>query len=257
MCLIAYAWRAHAHWPLVLIGNRDERHARPTDAADFLQDAPDVYGGRDREQGGGWLQVSRQGRLAAVTNVRDGLVAPVAPHSRGALVHDFVRTDVDVDTALARLSARAEAYGRFNLLLWDGKTLALASNHPHFHVLKPAPGVHALSNGPLHARWPKMQRVADMLTEWLARVEEPAPDTTALFVALADTEPAPEDALPDTRVGLALEKQLSSPFILGETYGTRCSSVVRITSDCIDFEERQYGPGGVALGQSRQRIDLT
>jgi len=34
MCLIAFAWRSHRHYPLVLIANRDESHSRPSAAAD-------------------------------------------------------------------------------------------------------------------------------------------------------------------------------------------------------------------------------
>ena len=29
MCVVALAWQVHANWPLILIGNRDEYHARP------------------------------------------------------------------------------------------------------------------------------------------------------------------------------------------------------------------------------------
>src|SRR3546814_14454943 len=63
MCLIALAWRVHPRFPLALIANRDEAHARPTAAAGFDPGAPDVYGGRDLVQGGSWLQVSTPGRL--------------------------------------------------------------------------------------------------------------------------------------------------------------------------------------------------
>jgi Transport and Golgi organisation 2 len=34
-CIIAFAWRAHRRWPLVMIANRDGLHARPMAAADF------------------------------------------------------------------------------------------------------------------------------------------------------------------------------------------------------------------------------
>ena len=40
MCLIAFAWRSHRHYPLVLIANRDESHSRPSAAADVDPDAP-------------------------------------------------------------------------------------------------------------------------------------------------------------------------------------------------------------------------
>ena len=58
MCLIAVAWRAHIRFPLVVIANRDEFHARPAAAAGFVPDASEVYGGRDLLQGGSWLLVS-------------------------------------------------------------------------------------------------------------------------------------------------------------------------------------------------------
>ena len=40
MCLIAFVWRSHRHYPLVLIANRDESHSRPSAAADVDPDAP-------------------------------------------------------------------------------------------------------------------------------------------------------------------------------------------------------------------------
>src|SRR3546814_2438377 len=70
MCLIALAWRVHPRFPLALIANRDEAHARPTAAAGFDPDAPDVYGGRALVQGGSWVQVSTRRRLAAGIKVR-------------------------------------------------------------------------------------------------------------------------------------------------------------------------------------------
>lgn len=91
MCLIACAWRSHPRYPLVVIANRDEQHARPSAAAGFDPEAPAIYGGRDLVQGGSWLQVSTRGRLAAATNVRAGSSPEVRPRSRGWLVRDFVR----------------------------------------------------------------------------------------------------------------------------------------------------------------------
>ena len=47
MCLVDVAWRAHPDYPFIFVGNRDEFHARASAAADWWQDAPDVFGGRD------------------------------------------------------------------------------------------------------------------------------------------------------------------------------------------------------------------
>jgi uncharacterized protein with NRDE domain len=54
MCLIAFAWQSHPRYPLVLIANRDEFHARPAAAAGFDPEDAGIYGGRDQVEGGGW-----------------------------------------------------------------------------------------------------------------------------------------------------------------------------------------------------------
>src|SRR5262245_58420685 len=130
MCLIAIAWRAHRSYPLVVVANRDELHARPAAAAGFDPEAAEVYGGRDLLQGGSWLQVSTRGRLAAVTNVRTGRRPEAQPCSRGWLVRDFVRGELGAADSASALERTAAEYGPFNLLLWDGAALAFSSNHP-------------------------------------------------------------------------------------------------------------------------------
>ena len=256
MCLIALAWQAHPRYRLVLIANRDEFHARPTAAAGFDPGAPDVYGGRDLVAGGGWLQASTRGRLAAVTNVRNGIAPETAPRSRGWLVRDFVRGTAGAMEAARALDEDAPTYGRYNLLLFDGRELAFASNHPRAQHAPVTPGIHAMSNGAFDAPWPKSTRATRALEAWTGSLPrggpgvdaEPALD--ALFAALADTSTAPDHALPDTGVGIELERTLSPPFILGGEYGTRCSSVVLVGPREIVFAERRFGPDGVPAGGS-------
>ncbi|TWI03656.1 uncharacterized protein with NRDE domain [Luteimonas cucumeris] len=253
MCLIALAWRAHPCYELALIANRDELHARPTAPAGPDPEAPDVYGGRDLQAGGGWLMVSMQGRLAAVTNVRAGLDAEAALHSRGSLVRDFVRGQASTNAYLASLASTAADYGRFNLIVWDGADLAFASNHPRFTRSAIAPGLHAMSNGAFDAPWPKSGLATRALAAWLpsasGRIDDDPTALSPLLDALSDTTPAPDDALPDTGVGLDLERALSPPFVRDQRYGTRCSSVVLVDSDRILFAERRFGPGGQAQGE--------
>jgi len=78
----------------------------------------------------------------------------------------------------------------------------------------------------------------------------PSVEGVELFDALADTTAAPDELLPDTGVGLALERALSPPFVYGERYGTRCSSVVLISHDHFVFAERRFGPKAVPEGES-------
>jgi uncharacterized protein with NRDE domain len=257
MCLIAFAWQHHPRWPLVLIGNRDEFHARAATPAEFQPDAMQVYGGRDLEKQGGWLQLSARRRLAAVTNVRVGGMQAASLRSRGALVAGFARAAASAKEWIEAVRPQAGEYGHFNLLLWDGAELALAGNYPGFVQQRVAAGVHGISNGPFDAPWPKVRRAHAALSQWLS--DAPASgevDLEPLFTALADERVAPDEQLPDTGVGLALERLLSSPFIRGERYGTRCSSIVLVGRDHAVFAERRFGPNGVALGESVQRLDL-
>jgi uncharacterized protein with NRDE domain len=253
MCLIAAAWQSHPRFALALIANRDEFHARPTAAVAFAPDDPAVFGGRDLVQGGSWLQVHASGRLAAVTNVRVGPIPDAAPRSRGSLVHGLVR---DPATAWLALPMQADQYGRFNVLAWDGATLAFASNHPQWHRREVLPGMHGVSNGDLDTPWPKVRRAQAALAAWLDSPQAAAdePEVEALFAALANPQRAPDAELPDTGVGLALEQRLSSTFIVGAEYGTRCSTVVLVDRFGILFHERRFGPDGVYAGQTRRRL---
>lgn len=256
MCLIALAWRRHPRYRLALIANRDEFHARPTAAAGPDPDAGDVHGGRDLAQGGGWLQVSTRGRLAAVTNVRDARAPDGGTRSRGWLVRDFVRGRAGAGAGAAALHPVAGGYGRYNLLLWDGGELVFASNHPRPAHAPVEPGLHAMSNGAFDAAWPKSGLATRSLEAWLAGLRhdaDPASDPgllAPLFRALADTSVAPDGQLPDTGVGLALERALSPPFIAGADYGTRSSSVVLVEPERIVFAERRFGPEAAPLGES-------
>jgi uncharacterized protein with NRDE domain len=259
MCLIAIAWRAHRRYPLALIANRDEFHARPAAAAGVDPDATDVYGGRDLVQGGGWLQVSTRGRLAAVTNVRAGLGAAAAQRSRGWLVRDFVRGADPAAGFAAALAPIAAEHGRFNLLLWDGSELVFTSNYPRPVHSAVAPGLHAMSNGAFDAPWPKVGRATRALTAWLSSAADSAADSAAgvsqpaldpLFDALSDTTPAPDDLLPDTAVGLELERALSPPFVSDDRYGTRSSTVVLVGHEHIVFAEKRFGPSAQPAGES-------
>ncbi|HEY5614235.1 MAG TPA: NRDE family protein, partial [Lysobacter sp.] len=158
------------------------------------------------------------------------------------------------------LAAAAAEYGRFNLLLWDGGSLMHASNHPRFAAHPIDPGAHAVSNGAFDERWPKSAHATRALSAWLSSPMVDAgyaagvPLLEPLFDALADTAPAPDGELPDTGVGLELERALSPPFVRGEHYGTRCSSVVLVGPDAITFVERRFGPDGSPRGESAARL---
>lgn len=247
MCLVALAWKTHPRWRLVVAGNRDELHARPTAPLAAWDDAP-VLAGRDLRSGGTWIGLGPAGRVAVVTNVRDGLAQPFDGPSRGALPVAFLG-GADAATAhAAELADRAVRYAPFNLVLADAGGCAYVGNHPGSGAHAITPGVHGLSNGAFDAPWPKTRRLRDALQEWaLAGGDDPRP----LWDALADERIAADDALPDTGVGLNLERRLSPAFIRQREYGTRASTLILVGHDGdARIHERRFGPEGVYEGET-------
>jgi len=241
MCLLLLALHVVPDRPWLLLANRDEFHARPSAPAAFWTDRPDVFGGRDLVAGGSWLALSRNGRFAAVTNVRSGRQS-AAPRSRGALVADFVETSIAADRYATTVAAERQQYGPFNLVVGDRKRALFVSS------IDGVPrdlevGVHAFSNGSREDEWPKMCR----LREGFAALTTVAPTDSALLDLLTDTR-QPDDAdLPDTGVGLVLERVLAPIFIRGESYGTRASTLAYARADdSLVLIERRFGPDGVA-----------
>ncbi|OBU66857.1 hypothetical protein A9K58_10360 [Stenotrophomonas maltophilia] len=259
MCLLALGWMHHPRWRLVMAGNRDEFHARPTAALAPWQEEATIIGGRDLRSGGGWAGVDTGGRMAVVTNVRDPLATQAGP-SRGALVADFLRGREPAAVHIERLATVASAYAPFNLLLADGDTLEYLGNHPAERQTL-GPGVHGMSNGALDAPWPKTRRLMAALSAWLEEggvrslsqgERDLTPDLTPLWQALADEHRPADGDLPDTRIGLERERWLSSAFIRGDDYGTRASTVLLIDANGHgEIHERRFGPQGLPSGQSR------
>jgi len=246
MCLLALGWLHHPRWRLVMTGNRDEFHARPTAALAPWQDEPSIIGGRDLRSGGGWAGAGSAGRMAVVTNVRDPLAAQAGP-SRGALVADFLRGREPAAVHMDRLAGIAAAYAPFNLLLADSDSLEYLGNHPAERQTL-GPGVHGMSNGALDAPWPKTRRLMDALSAWL----EADGDLAPLWAALADEHRPADSELPDTGIGLERERWLSPAFIRGDNYGTRASTVLLIdAAGHGQMHERRFGAQGVFLGESR------
>jgi len=249
MCVVAFAWNAHPRWRLVLAGNRDEFHARPTAPLARWDDAPQVLAGRDLEAGGTWLGVDDAGRCALVTNVRD-LQAPADGGSRGHLAGDWLRGGTGAAAHARTLLATASHYRPFNLVLFDREHAAWIGNTPAPRVQAIDHGVHVLSNAALDTPWPKATALGERLQAWLAHTD--TDDVEPLFEALADARTWPDTQLPDTGIGLERERLLSPAFIRGHAYGTRASTVVALGRDGGGvIVERRWGPMGVALGQTR------
>ena len=236
MCLIALRWNPGHATPLVVAANRDEFYARHTAPADWWEGGR-ILAGRDLQGGGTWMGVTRDGRFAALTNVREPARFDPAAPSRGGLVVEFLAGREDAGDYLARLLPQAGGYNGFNLLVFDGEALlGFESRVPR--VVPLAPGVHGVSNAAFDTPWPKVAA----LTAAMAA----DPDDEALFAALSDPRVAPDPELPATGVPLEWERALSAAFIRRPGYGTRASTQVRLGREEIRFTERGYEEGSPA-----------
>lgn len=249
MCLVLIAVGATPELRLVVAANRDESFDRPTSPARFWDDAPNVLAGRDLEKRGTWMGITRQGRFAALTNVRDPAARREAPRSRGHVVRDFLVGEHDAE-AFSRSLVRPELPA-FNLVCGSVDALSFVRDDD----VAPSPiaqGVHGLSNARLDDPWPKVERGKRLMSQWIERDGDPS----ALFDMLDDRSLAPDDALPHTGVPLEWERALSASHIVMPGYGTRCSTVLVVRGREVTFEERSFDREGRRTGAVREGFIL-
>jgi uncharacterized protein with NRDE domain len=252
MCLILFAYRVHPAYPLVVAANRDEWFRRPTAPAAFWRDAPDVLAGRDLEQMGTWLGVTRRGRFAALTNYRDPASNRADAPSRGTLVSAFLRSPAPPMAYLERLRDESLRFNGFSLLAGNLDALGYFSNREG-EVRELAPGLYGLSNSLLDVAWPKVE----IGKARLAVALDGAPDAEALLALLDDTGPASDHHLPSTGVSIEWERRLSSLRIVADGYGTRSSTAVLVGADReVCFVERSFDESGGETGIVRERFSL-
>ena len=230
MCLIVFCWQVVPGLPLMAAANRDEFYDRPASPADWWEDHPNIFAGRDLQGGGTWLGITREGRFAALTNVRaPGERRPEAP-TRGTLVANFLASDLSPADYLDQLAGDASAYNGFNLLVGDKDRLHWFSNKAGGDPRNGqplTPGIYGLSNALLDTPWPKVTRAKAQFCSLLC---QGAPAET-YFEMLSDSTRASDCRLPDTGIGIERERELSSIFIGVPGYGTRNSTLVRLTGD--------------------------
>lgn len=241
MCLLLMAIESHPRYRAIFAANRDEFYNRPTAQAAFWEDAPQVLAGRDLLAGGTWMGMTRSGRFAAVTNYRDPSTHRPDALSRGHLVSDYLRGEETPLGYIKRLAERGHPYNGFNLVLGDRETLLWCSNRATGERGL-GPGVYGLSNHLLDTSWPKTEKGKAGLKDLIDGEAEPDPE--GLFALLSDRREADEEALPDTGVGLPLERVLSPIFIASPGYGTRSSTVLLVDrGNRVTFLERTFHAG--------------
>ena len=249
MCLVVFAWQAHPQYRLIVAGNRDESHGRPTQDAHWWPDNESILAGRDLQAGGTWLAMSRSGRFATVTNFREGQSSRAGIESRGALVTGFAAGSQTLREFESSISM--EDYAGFSLLASDGESMSYLSNRDDLEA-DLGPGIYGLSNASLDTPWSKVIRAKAGLE---TLIENDAVNETELRRLLADRTPAAVDDIAADDLPFEIARALSAPFIVAPEYGTRSSTTVLWGNDgVVEFSERRFDPSGKATGDSRFRF---
>lgn len=223
MCLVGIALAHYADFPLVIVANRDEFHSRPAQPLHRWHDQPQIIAGRDLQAQGTWLGVTTNGRLAVLTNIRGYPEPPSGALSRGALVTDFLASELSAAQWLLALQDKLSNYAGFNLIVSDNlRDVYLTSSYGGIKQLQA--GVHALSNGRYGEPWPKTQKLGEALTQ----CANPA-STLALKATLESRYQPPDADLPSTGLDIDKERLLAPALIVSNDYGTRATTVFQLS----------------------------
>ncbi|MGE5370669.1 MAG: NRDE family protein [Solirubrobacterales bacterium] len=240
MCLIFLACNCHPRYPLVVAANRDEFYARADLPAAYWPDQPDLLAGKDLEQGGTWMGITAAGRFAALTNYRDPARFNPNASSRGHLVQRYLAGADDPEAYLAGIPDGGRAYNGFSLLAGSDQALFYYSNREN-RIRRLERGIHGLSNSLINIPWPKVTRGVQAISDCLSSAE---PGAEALFEIMANRECPVDQDLPETGVGLEMERMLGPIFVVSPNYGTKSTTIMMVDRERrVRFWERTFEPG--------------
>ncbi len=237
MCTVAVAVAADRRWPLVVAANRDERLGRPSETWALRALPGDVTAAapRDLEGGGSWVGVADTGLLVAITNYHspDRRFPDRTLRSRGELVSAALAART---VAAARELARATDAARYNpvhlLVLDGGGGFLWRHDGARAAIDALGPGLHVVTERDPEGRCPR--------GEWV-RARWPLDLSPARLRELLSAHGNPEGDLPCIH--------------LGEVYGTRSSSILRLAPSLAHSELYVAdGPPCVTPLEDRSRL---
>ncbi|MEP4889650.1 MAG: NRDE family protein [Aliiglaciecola sp.] len=254
MCILFIAVEQHPDYPLIIAANRDEFHQRPTAQSEFWAASPNLLAGRDLEAGGTWMGANVNGRICALTNVRDPQKLLSNAISRGHLVSEFLINQDPPQDYLSKLRESKQQYNGYNLLFGEWNDLYVYNNHTD-NVNRLGAGVYGLSNADLDSPWPKINQGVNKLREHCQQAS--SLDSEKLFEILLDQTKANDELLPKTGVPLDWERKLSSIFIQSADYGTRSSTLLLVNKNKqVTWQEHTFDRQGNNVQQREFNFNI-
>lgn len=239
MCLINFAYQHHPKYKFILVGNRDEFYSRPTQSLHWWEDHPHILAGRDLKDGGTWMGMSKDGKIAALTNYRDLKNLKENAPSRGIILKKYLSGEIPLHEFHIFLKTQGRLYNGFNLIYGTADEFYYYSNQSDRWQIV-LPGIYGLSNAFLDTPWTKVVTSKQLFTEI---IQSENFSSGELINMMHNTAEATDDVLPSTGVSPELEKKLSAMFIQTENYGSRLTTFIRMNEhDEVEYEERSYVP---------------
>ena len=283
MC-ISLISTAHPDYPFILLSNRDEFLNRPTARADWW-DSPNqhVLGGRDlqRQIQGTWLAITRDGRIANLTNFRDEGVEVSRDKSRGGLVNSYVITPPHADPGdESFIRSLVDDFGihdvgGFTLLFGrlrkpnDGNTtgLGMISNRTESsadtkRICTKLGQTNGLSNSHYgDLTWPKVVHGEQLLKQAIgasvSRQDDMDKFVESLFDILSvDTLPRPEQNEPWQSYTRQLRNSILIPPFGGEDIENKSADKIAAANGTSTPDHSNVTVGEGAYGTQRQTVIL-
>jgi uncharacterized protein with NRDE domain len=224
MCIAVIAQNV-GEYRLVLASNRDEWLDRPSETMQWWKpdDVNEVLSGRDLEAAGTWLGLTRVGRFAMITNVRQTLKTQASyPKSRGRLPINWLLSNLTPSEFIEQLEDTRSDYAGYNLLFGElTQRLHYFSNCQPKAAQLEIGSIYGLSNASLDTPWPKVIALKSALTKAIASQQTL---TQSLTLALLNSEN--HDGSPLSAINVDAPNFLGT----GKPYGRRCSTVIEFNA---------------------------
>jgi uncharacterized protein with NRDE domain len=241
MCLINFAYQYHPKYKFILVGNRDEFYNRPTKQLHWWEEYPDILAGRDMKDGGTWMGMSRDGKIAALTNYRDLKNIKQNAPSRGIILKKYLSGEIPLEEFHIFLKTQGRFYNGFNLLYGTAEEFYYYANtEERWQMIHP--GIYSISNAFLDTPWEKVKKSKRLFSDL---IQPGYVSSENLIQMMHNTDIANDNTLPSTGVSPELEKKLSAMFIEMENYGSRLTTYISINNHGhVVYYEKSYVPAG-------------
>lgn len=285
MC-IALLSTSHPQYSLILLSNRDEFLDRPTAPAHWWEPPNShVLGGRDlqRPEKGTWLGLSKDGRIAVLTNFREEGQEVASEKSRGAMVNAYLSSppgDRESDEEFARrlvedvgindVGGFSLVFGRLHSSSADGSSsggLSIISNRTtdpsNLVRVATKPGeVQGLSNSHFgDLSWPKIvhgeQLLRQSISSSAARQDPEDRLIASLFDVLSvNTFPQVPKGEDFNVYARQMRNSIFIPHVGGEGVETETSNGLRSASESCDSNHARVEVGKPGYGTQKQTVVL-